>query len=87
MAFFDSFSNPFENMNIFGARAPSYMGSLLDANELEKLIKTMRPSIMVIGEEYKDKKIIGKEYVGEIVFFPKMEGFSSTNIINKLYDR
>ena len=37
MAFFDSFSNPFENMNIFGARAPSYMGSLLDANELEKL--------------------------------------------------
>jgi D-beta-D-heptose 7-phosphate kinase/D-beta-D-heptose 1-phosphate adenosyltransferase len=54
--------------------------------ELETLIKTMRPSIMVIGEEYKDKKIIGKEYVGEIVFFPKMEGFSSTNIINQLYD-
>lgn len=55
--------------------------------QLETLIKTMRPQVMVIGEEYKDKKIIGKEYVGEIVFFPKMEGFSSTNIINKLYDR
>jgi D-beta-D-heptose 7-phosphate kinase/D-beta-D-heptose 1-phosphate adenosyltransferase len=54
--------------------------------ELETLIKTMRPSVMVIGEEYKDKRIIGKEYVGEIVFFPKMEGFSSTNIINQLYD-
>ena len=54
--------------------------------ELETLIKTMRPSIMVIGEEYKDKKIIGREYVGEIIFFPKMEGFSSTNIINQLYD-
>lgn len=54
--------------------------------ELETHIKTMRPSIMVIGEEYKDKKIIGREYVGEIVFFPKMEGFSSTNIINQLYD-
>ncbi len=52
--------------------------------ELETLIKTMRPAIMVIGEEYKDKRIIGKEYVGEIVFFPKMEGFSSTNIINQL---
>ena len=46
----------------------------------------MRPAIMVIGEEYKDKKIIGREYVGEIIFFPKMEGFSSTNIINQLYD-
>lgn len=54
--------------------------------ELETHIKTMRPSIMVIGEEYKDKKIIGREYVGEIIFFPKMEGFSSTNIINQLYD-
>ena len=54
--------------------------------ELETLIKTMRPSVMVIGEEYRDKKIIGREYVGEIVFFPKMEGFSSTNIINQLYD-
>lgn len=55
--------------------------------QLETLIKTMRPTIMVIGEEYRHKRIIGKEYVGEIVYFPKMEGFSSTNIINKLYDR
>jgi D-beta-D-heptose 7-phosphate kinase/D-beta-D-heptose 1-phosphate adenosyltransferase len=55
--------------------------------QLEKLIKTMRPSIMVIGEEYKNKRIIGREYVGEIIFFPKMEEFSSTNIINKLYDK
>ncbi len=54
--------------------------------QLENLIKTMRPAIMVIGEEYKGKKIIGSEYVGEIVYFPKMEGFSSTNIINQLYD-
>lgn len=52
--------------------------------ELENLIKTIRPQIMVIGEEYKDKRIIGKEFVKEIVYFPKLEGFSSTNIINKL---
>jgi D-beta-D-heptose 7-phosphate kinase/D-beta-D-heptose 1-phosphate adenosyltransferase len=56
-------------------------------DELEKLIKTIRPAIMVIGEEYKGKRIIGSEYVGEIVYFPKMEGFSSTHIINKLYDK
>jgi len=37
MAFFDSFSNPFDNMNIFGAKAPSYMGGILDQNELDKL--------------------------------------------------
>jgi len=55
--------------------------------QLETLIKTMRPAVMVIGEEYRDKRIIGSEYVGEIVYFPKMEGFSSTHIINKLYDK
>jgi D-beta-D-heptose 7-phosphate kinase/D-beta-D-heptose 1-phosphate adenosyltransferase len=53
--------------------------------ELENLIKTIRPQIMVIGEEYKDKRIIGKEFVKEIVYFPKLDGFSSTNIINKMY--
>ncbi len=55
--------------------------------ELKTLIKTIRPEIMVIGDEYKDKRIIGKEYVKEIVFFPKLDGFSSTHIINKLYDK
>jgi D-beta-D-heptose 7-phosphate kinase/D-beta-D-heptose 1-phosphate adenosyltransferase len=55
--------------------------------QLETLIKTMRPAILVIGEEYRGKKIIGSEYVGEIVYFPKIDGFSSTNIINKLYER
>jgi len=52
--------------------------------ELETLIKTIRPQIMVIGDDYKDKRIIGKEYINEIVFFPKLDGFSSTNIINTL---
>ena len=55
--------------------------------QLETHIKTMRPAIMVIGEEYRGKRIIGSEYVGEIIYFPKMEGFSSTHIINKLYDK
>jgi len=52
--------------------------------ELETLIKTIQPEIMVIGEEYKTKRIIGKEFVKEIIYFPFLDGFSSTNIINKL---
>ena len=61
---------------------------IFDSDEqLETHIKTMRPAIMVIGEEYWGKRIVGSEYVGEIVYFPKMEGFSSTHIINKLYDK
>jgi len=61
---------------------------IFDSDEqLETHLKTMRPAIMVIGEEYRGKRIVGSEYVGEIIYFPKMEGFSSTHIINKLYDK
>ena len=61
---------------------------IFDSDEqLETHLKTMRPAIMVIGEEYRGKRIVGSEYVGEIVYFPKMEGFSSTHIINKLYGK
>lgn len=61
---------------------------IFDSDEqLETHLKTMRPAIMVIGEEYRGKRIIGSEYVGEIIYFPQIEGFSSTHIINKLYDK
>jgi D-beta-D-heptose 7-phosphate kinase/D-beta-D-heptose 1-phosphate adenosyltransferase len=61
---------------------------IFDSDEqLETHLKTMRPAIMVIGEEYRGKRIIGSEYVDEIIYFPQIEGFSSTHIINKLYDK
>lgn len=40
-------------------------------------------SIMVIGEEYKNKKITGENIVKDIRFFPRILGFSSTNIYEK----
>lgn len=37
---------------------------------------------MVIGSEYKDKRIIGAEHVKQVHFFEKIEGFSTSNIIS-----
>ncbi len=37
MAFFDTGTNPFEGMNIFGARQPEYLGGLLTPDQQEKL--------------------------------------------------
>lgn len=37
MAFFDTGTNPFEGMNIFGARQPEYLGGLLTEQQQEKL--------------------------------------------------
>lgn len=51
--------------------------------QLIDTIQLVKPDIMVIGIEYKDKKIIGLEYVKEIIFFERIEGYSTTEIINK----
>ena len=50
--------------------------------ELSDLIKVYNPDIFVIGEEYKDKGIIGRKHAKEIVYFPKVEGLSTTKILN-----
>ena len=53
----------------------------------QQIYKEFSDNEVAALSKYKGKKIIGSEYVGEIVYFPKMEGFSSTHIINKLYNR
>jgi D-beta-D-heptose 7-phosphate kinase/D-beta-D-heptose 1-phosphate adenosyltransferase len=50
--------------------------------ELKKLLKKEKPDIMVIGDEYKNKPIIGKEFVKKIKFFKKIKNFSTTKILN-----
>jgi len=50
--------------------------------ELTKNIKDWCPNYLVVGSDYKNKKVIGCEYVGEVIFFDKIDGYSSTKIIN-----
>lgn len=50
--------------------------------DLNSTIKRFRPEYFVIGEEYRDKKIIGKEWVENIVYLPRYGNVSSSSIIN-----
>lgn len=50
-------------------------------DELCNAIKCLGIDTMVIGEEYKDKIVIGKDYAKNLLFFPKINGYSSTGII------
>jgi D-beta-D-heptose 7-phosphate kinase/D-beta-D-heptose 1-phosphate adenosyltransferase len=52
--------------------------------QLEQYIIQQMPCIMVKGEEYKGKKIIGAEHCEEIIFFPIVEGYSTTEMIKKI---
>ena len=49
---------------------------------LNDLIKAHAPRFMVIGDDYKDKPIIGSVHIGEIIYVPRFEGLSSSAIID-----
>lgn len=61
---------------------------LFDEDTPYELIKFIQPDILVKGSNYKAEEIVGSDIVkakgGEIITIDFIEGFSTTNIINKL---
>jgi len=51
--------------------------------ELENKIKEWKAEIMVIGSDYKNKQIIGSHLFKDIIYFDRIERYSSTEIIEK----
>jgi len=48
---------------------------------LEEMIKSYQPDVFVIGSDYKNKPIVGEQYAKSIVYFNRMENFSTTKIL------
>lgn len=55
--------------------------------ELKKLIKQINPDVMIEGAEYREKYIIGSEYAKRIIFFRRVDGYSTTKILEHPFDR
>jgi len=55
--------------------------------ELENIVKCLNPDIMMVGEEYKNKKVIGSEYAKELKFFRRLDGYSTTKILQNTISR
>ena len=51
---------------------------------LEELIKNFKPDIMVVGSDYRGKKVIGSSYAKEVRYFEKIEGYSTTKTIKNI---
>ena len=53
-----------------------------------RLIKSIKPDVLVKGSDYRNKKVVGgkevKEAGGKVYLFPVVKGYSSTDIIRKL---
>ena len=51
-------------------------------DELRETLKRLKPDVFVIGSDYMDKPIIGGEFAKEIRFFDRIEGFSTTKLLD-----
>ena len=55
--------------------------------ELTELVKIIKPDIMVVGSDYKNKRVIGSEYAKQLLFFDRIDEYSSTKIIQGIINR
>lgn len=55
--------------------------------ELRMWIKQIRPYIMVVGSDYKDKPVIGSEHARHLIFYDRIKEYSSTGKIQHIIDR
>ena len=55
--------------------------------ELIELVKIIEPDIMVVGSDYKNKTVIGSEYAKQLLFFDRIDEYSSTKIIQGIINR
>ena len=58
--------------------------TVFDENTPYDLIKTLSPNILVKGEDYKDKKVVGANLVDELKLIKFIKGKSTSSIIDKL---
>ena len=52
--------------------------------ELEKLIEIVNPDVMIVGSDWKGKPVIGSQHAKSLKFFDRIDGYSSTKIIQSI---
>lgn len=61
---------------------------LFDEATPDNLIRRLKPDILVKGEDWKEKGVVGREFVescgGKVVLAPMVEGISTSEIINRI---
>ena len=55
--------------------------------ELIDLINCTKPDIMVVGSDYRGKRVIGSEHAERLIFFDRIEGYSTSKIVESSGNR
>jgi D-beta-D-heptose 7-phosphate kinase/D-beta-D-heptose 1-phosphate adenosyltransferase len=55
--------------------------------ELEGLVKSFKPDIMMVGSDWKGKSVIGSYYAAKLIFFDRIGDYATTKTIQNIIDR
>ena len=53
-------------------------------NELEDLIELYSPDILLVGGDWKNGDVVGRQFVKQVRFFNRVGNYSTTDIIKKI---
>ena len=67
--------------NLLSIKDIDYVSTFASNAQLEALIRDIKPKFMVIGDDYRDKPIIGSQYIEKIIYITRDE-HSSTKLID-----
>tara|TARA_R100000008_G_scaffold84529_1_gene72161 strand:- start:5642 stop:5863 length:222 start_codon:yes stop_codon:yes gene_type:complete len=54
---------------------------------LNDLVKEITPDLMIVGDDYRDKHVVGAQHAKKLEFFEKIDGYSTTEIIQSFANR
>ena len=49
--------------------------------ELENIIKSLNPDVLMVGSDWKGKEVVGDIFAKEVKFFDRIAGYSTTKIL------
>ena len=55
--------------------------------ELEGLVKSYQPDIMIVGSDWKGKSVIGSYWAAKLIFFDRIGDYATTKTIQDIIDR
>ena len=55
-------------------------------SELEGLIQMYNPDILLIGDDWRNGDVVGREFAKEVRFLPRVGGYASSNTIRKIHN-
>ena len=77
---------PYNNLQdrMFALQSIKYIDKVISFNsrkELESLISLYSPDILLVGSDWRNGDIVGKQFAREVCFFERITQYSTTDIL------